>query len=105
MRRLTRRSRTPAGLHPYGDMHQRKRGGRHAGDAAGLTDGAGTNPLQLLLHLAGETADGLIFEPFGNGDGFGSFQLLNGLLLLVEIPGKLELGLDGTRCARQVLAS
>src|SRR5215469_3920721 len=43
---------------------QRQRGGRHAINAAGLSDGARAMPLKLLPHLVGEAGQGRVIEIF-----------------------------------------
>ena len=57
----------------------------------------GADALERFPHLAGEAADGAVLEPLGNRDGFGGLELFNGLLLLIEIAGELDLGLDRAR--------
>ncbi len=76
-------------------VHQGERGGSDAGNAAGLADGDGADALQRFAHLAREAADGAVLDPLGNGDGLGSLELFDGLLLLLEVAGELDLGFDG----------
>ena len=78
-----------------GYVDERERGRRDAGNAAGLADGHGADALQRFAHLAGEAADGAVFEPTGDGDGLGSFESFDGFLLLLEVAGELDFGFDG----------
>ena len=105
LRLRVRRAGAPCALQPDGDVDQAERGRRNAGNAAGLADGARPHSLQRFPHLAREAADGAVLEPLGNGDGLGGFELLDGLLLLVEIAGELDLGLDRARLVAQLGAS
>ena len=54
----------------------------------------GTQAGELLLHLAGEAADGGVVEPVGDGFGFGFFEALDGLVLLLEVAGVFDFGFD-----------
>src|SRR6185437_9020250 len=74
------------------DRHVDKRECRrcNAGDAAGLADGDGADAFKSFAHLAGEAADDAIVDPVGDGDGLGGFEFVDGLALLVEIAGKLD---------------
>ena len=76
-------------------MDERERGGRDAGDAAGLADGHGADALEGFAHLAREAADGAVLEPVGDGDGLGGLETRDGLLLLLEVAGEFDFGFDG----------
>ena len=76
-------------------MDEGERGGRDAGNAAGLADGHGADALQRFAHLAREAADGAVLDPLGDGDGFGGLELFDGLLLLLEVAGEFDFGFDG----------
>ena len=51
--------------------------------------------LQRFAHLARKAADGAVLDPVGDGDGFGGFELFDGLLLLLEVAGEFDFGFDG----------
>ena len=90
------RRRAAAGALQFdGDVDERERGGGYAGNAAGLADGDGTDALKGFAHLAREAADGAVLDPVGDGDGLGSFEFFNRLLLLLEVAGELDLSFDG----------
>src|ERR1039457_6656285 len=76
-----------AGLDFDEDVEQGDGGGGDAGESRGLADGLGAQAGELLLHLAGEAADGGVVEPGGDGFGFGFFEALDGLGLLLEVAG------------------
>ncbi len=82
-------------------MDQAECGGRDAGQATGLADGDGAHPLQNLAHLAGQAADGAVFDPLRNDHRLGGLELFDGFLLLIKVAGKLELGFDGARFIAQ----
>ena len=90
---MARRLCLPCNLDRHVD--ERERGGRDAGDAAGLADGDGADALEGFAHLAREAADGAVLEPVGDGDGFGGFELFDGFLLLLEVAGEFDFGFDG----------
>ena len=96
--------RTASALHANRHVDQAERGRRDAGNAAGLADGDGANALEGFAHLAGEAADDAVVDPVGNGDGFGGFELVDGLALLVEIAGELDFGFDGAGFVAQLRA-
>jgi hypothetical protein len=60
-----------------------------------VAEGAGADLEELLLHFAGEAADGAVVEPVGDRALFGLFQAIDGALLLVEIAGVFDFGFDG----------
>ena len=97
--RSTRRSRGDGHLAAGWIRGPARRGGGDSGNAAGLADGDGTHALEGFAHLPRETADGPVLDPLRNGDGLGGLELFNGLLLLFEVAGELDLGLDGPCCA------
>ena len=82
-------------LHANRNVDQAERRRRDAGNAAGLSDGDGANALEGFAHFAGEAADDAVVDPVGNGDGFSGFEFVDGLALLIEVAGELDLGLDG----------
>ncbi len=77
-------------------VNKRERGGSNAGNAAGLAKGLRADALQRLAHLARKAANRAVFDPVRDGDGFGCLEAGNGLLLLLQIPGKLDLRFDCT---------
>ena len=52
-----------------------------------------------------EAADDAVVDPVGNGDAFGGFELGDGLLLLIEVAGELDLGFDGASFVAQLSAA
>ena len=60
-----------------------------------MAESARANFDELLLHLAGEAADRVVIEPFGNVALFGFLEALDGALLLLEIAFVLDFGFDG----------
>ena len=85
----------PPGLDLNININQRDGSGRDAGNAAGLGDGARADALQLLLHLARQAADRGVVEPVRDAALLGLLQSLDGALLLLEVAGVFDLGLDG----------
>ena len=84
-------ARLPLPLNLDVHIHQRQRGGRDPGNAAGLADRGGADAGKLLLHLAGKTADRAVVEPGGDVALLSLLELVDGLLLLVKIAGVLNL--------------
>ena len=78
-----------------GNVDERERSGGDAGDSAGLAEGLRADALERLAHLAREAADGAVFEPIGDGDGLGGLEAFDGLLLLLQVAGELDFGLNG----------
>jgi hypothetical protein len=70
-------------------------GGRDTGDAAGLTERGGSNARELFDHLAREAGAGSVVERCGDRAAFVGAEASHGFLLLREIAGELDLGLDG----------
>jgi hypothetical protein len=77
------------------DVHQRDGGRRDARNARGVAQGARADFEEFLLHLAGEAADGAVVEPVRNGALLGLLEAIDGALLLMEVAGVLDFGLDG----------
>src|SRR5258708_5177174 len=89
------RLRNPPALYLNIDIDQRNRRGRHTRNARGLSQGLGFYALKFFVHLAGEAADRAVVKPFGNHLLFRFLQTLDGLALLVEVAGVLDLRLHG----------
>ena len=89
------RLREAAGLDLDENVDQRNRRRGHTGNAARLGQSARAHALQFFVHLAGEAADRGVIKPFGDGALLGLLQPLNGALLLLQLAGILDGGLDG----------
>ena len=76
------------------DVDQRHRRRGDAGDAGGMAEGLGLDLEKLLLHFAREPANRAVVEPVRNAALLGFLQAIDGALLLIEISGVLDFGLD-----------
>jgi len=93
----------PRALQPNGNVNERERGGRDAGNAAGLADGDRADAFEYFAHLAREAADGAVLDPSGDGDGLGGFELCDGLPLLLEVAGEFDFCFDGAGFVAEAL--
>ena len=84
-----------AGLYLDEDVDERTGGGGDAGDSARLAERARADALKFFIHLARESADRGVVEPLGDAAFFGPLEAFDRFLLLLEISGVLDFGLDG----------
>src|ERR1700751_278903 len=75
-------------------IHQRHRSRRNSRNAASLSQGLRADMLELFFHLARQATDARVIEPIGNVALLSLLQPLYGLLLLIEVTGVLDFGLD-----------
>ena len=76
------------------DVHVDERYRRDAANPASLTERARADAGELFVYLTGQARDLAIVEPIRNSALLGLLQPLDRFLLLVEITGVLNLGLD-----------
>src|SRR5690348_16054201 len=78
------------------DVHVDQRHGRrgNAGNSNRMSQCAWTNASELLVHLARQTADLRVIEPFRNDTLFGFLQAFDGALLLLKVAGIFDFSLN-----------
>ena len=82
-------------LNPYRNVNQRESRRRDAGNAAGLSERLRAHALQRFAHLARKAADDAVLQPLRDDNGLGRLETRDGLLLLLKVAGKFDLGFDG----------